>query len=111
MGSAMNDVRIQQQLLQQMQALTAQAEGSPAPGAAAGPRPEDFAGMLQAAIKTVNGLQQTAGRKTDAFLSGGDVPLTEVVIASQKSRVAFEALKEVRNHLLEAYQEISRMQV
>lgn len=105
----MNDMRIQQ-MLQQMQALTAQAEGS-LPPAAAGSRPEDFAGMLRSAIETVNGLQQTATRKTDAFLSGDEVPLTEVVIAGQKSRVAFEALKEVRNHLLMAYQEISRMQV
>lgn len=105
----MNDMRIQQ-VLQQMQALAAQAEGNPPP-AAAGSRPEDFAGLLHSAIETVNGLQQTASRKTDAFLSRGDVPLTEVVIAGQKSRVAFAALKEVRNHLLTAYQKISRMQV
>lgn len=106
----MNDMRIQQ-VLQQMQALAAQAEGGALPGIAPASRPADFAGMLQSALETVNGLQQTATRKTDAFLSGGGVPLTEVVIASQKSRVAFEALKEVRNHLLTAYQEISRMQV
>jgi flagellar hook-basal body complex protein FliE len=105
----MNDMRIQQ-MLQQMQALAAQAEGNPPP-VAAGSRPADFAGMLQSAIETVNGLQQTATRKTDAFLSGAGIPLSEVVIAGQKSRIAFEALKEVRNHLLEAYQEISRMQV
>ncbi|MDN5871199.1 MAG: flagellar hook-basal body complex protein FliE, partial [Nitrococcus sp.] len=69
------------------------------------------AGMLQSAIGTVNGLQQSAGRKTDAFLRGASVPLTEVVIASQKSRLAFAALKEVRNHLMAAYREVSRMQI
>ena len=33
------------------------------------------------------------------------------MIASQKARVGFEAMKEVRNRLLEAYQTVSRMQV
>lgn len=106
----MNDMRIQH-TLQQMQALAAQAQGDTRAQSVADSRVEDFAGMLNTAIETVNGLQQSATRKTDAFLKDGSVPLTEVVIASQKSRVAFAALKEVRNHLLTAYQEVSRMQV
>lgn len=106
----MNDMRIQQ-VLQQMRTLAAQAKGNPPAGATAESRPGDFAGMLHSAIETVNGLQQSAGQKTDAFVNGEGVPLTEVMIASQKSRVAFETIKEVRNHLLSAYQEISRMQV
>ncbi len=104
----MNEV---QQALQQMQALAAQAAGSSSTEAAAEPRSADFAGLLQSAIGTVNDLQQSAVRKTDAFLNGEGVPLTEVMIAGQKSRVAFEAMKEVRNHLLTAYQEISRMPI
>lgn len=106
----MNDMRIDQ-VLQQMRMLAAQSEGIRPAGGATDSRPADFASMLHSAIETVNGLEQSAGRKTDAFLSGERIPLTEVVVASQKSRVAFEALKEVRNHLLEAYQEVSRMQV
>ena len=106
----MNDMRIQQ-VLQQMRTLAAQADGNLTAGTTPESRPGDFAGMLHSAIETVNGLQQSAGQKTDAFLSGEGVPLTEVMIASQKSRVAFETIKEVRNHLLSAYQEISRMQV
>ncbi|EAR20648.1 flagellar hook-basal body complex protein FliE [Nitrococcus mobilis] len=106
----MNDIRIQQ-ALQQMQTLAAQAAGRLPSEAAVDSRPADFAGLLQSAIETVNDLQQNTGRKTDAFLNGEGVPLTEVMIAGQKSRVAFEAIKEVRNHLLTAYQEISRMQI
>lgn len=106
----MNDMRIQQ-VLQQMRAMAAQAEGNQPAGAAAESRPGDFAGMLNSAIETVNSLQQGAAQKTDGFLNGEGVPLTEVMIASQKSRIAFETIKEVRNHLLSAYQEISRMQV
>ncbi|MDN5849943.1 MAG: flagellar hook-basal body complex protein FliE [Nitrococcus sp.] len=106
----MNDMRIQQ-TLQQMQVLAAQARGNRGTETVADARVENFAGMLQSAIETVNGLQQSAAQKTDAFLSGGGVPLTEVVIASQKSRLAFAAIKEVRNHLMAAYREVSRMQI
>ena len=40
-----------------------------------------------------------------------NVGITEVMIASQKSSVAFGAMVEVRNKLLEAYKEVMRMQV
>lgn len=108
----MTDVRMQQ-VLDQMRALQAQAAGGASPPAQ-GPQqaqPGDFSAVLRSAIDSVNGMQQASGRKTDAFLRGEDVSLTEVMVASQKSRVAFEAMKQTRNRLLEAYQEISRMQV
>lgn len=108
----MTDVRMQQ-VLEQMRALQAQAAGGvqqPAPG----PQPTqqaDFSSVLRSAIDTVNDTRQASSQKTDAFLRGEDVSLTEVMVASQKSRVSFEAMKQTRNRLLEAYQEISRMQV
>lgn len=108
----MTDVRMQQ-VLEQMRALQAQAAGG-VQAPAQGPQQAgqgDFSSVLRSAIDTVNGTQQASSQKTDAFLRGEDVSLTEVMIASQKSRVAFEATKQVRNRLLEAYQEISRMQV
>ena len=104
----MADVRIQQ-ALQEMQALATQARGAAKPADATDGA--DFAETLQQALGTVNDLKQTASRKTDAFLRGEDVALTDVMIATQKSRVAFTAVTEVRNHLLEAYRTISRMQV
>lgn len=108
----MTDVRMQQ-VLDQMRALQAQAAGGVSQPAQGPQQTEqgDFSSVLRAAIDSVNGMQQASGRKTDAFLRGEDVSLTEVMVASQKSRVAFEAMKQTRNRLLEAYQEISRMQV
>ena len=51
--------------------------------------------------------------RTGRRLRIGDenVSLVDVMIAGQKSRVAFSALVEVRNKLLSAYQEIMNMQV
>jgi flagellar hook-basal body complex protein FliE len=101
-----------QQALAQMRALAAEASAGARPQAAApADDPNAFSGLLREALGTVNGLQQDASGKVNAFLRGEDVSLTEVMVASQKSRVAFEATKQVRNRLLEAYQEISRMQV
>lgn len=104
----MSDFRINQ-ALQEMQRM-AQAAG----GAPAGPQKAeggDFSELLKRAVDGVNGLQMASGEKTDAFLRGEDVALTDVMIAGQKARVGFEAMKEVRNRLLEAYQTVSRMQV
>lgn len=111
----MSDANIQQ-VLGQMRALAAQAQrpagteavAQPSAGQAQG---RDFQGMLADALGQVNDLQQASGQKSDAFLRGGDVSLAEAMIAGQKSRVAFTAVKETRSHLLEAYRQISRMQV
>ena len=71
----------------------------------------DFAGMLGNAINEVNQLQMDAGQKTDAFARGDDIPLTDVMVSLQKSKVSFEALKQVRNHLVQAYKDVFNMPV
>ncbi len=96
-------------LLQEMQAMANKA------GAAEPTQGDkgkvDFAGMLGNAINEVNSLDMQAGQKTDAFARGEDVPLTDVMISLQKSRVSFEALKQVRNHLVQAYKDVFNMPV
>jgi len=72
----------------------------------------DFGNMLKQSIDRVNETQQAAGALSDAFSSGDkDVELTEVMLALQKADVSFTAMSEVRNRLVEAYQEIMRMQI
>ncbi|MGD8709352.1 MAG: flagellar hook-basal body complex protein FliE [Ectothiorhodospiraceae bacterium] len=106
----MTDVRIQQ-ALQQLRSLAGEAAGNNGPQQAGGTQQADFAGMLKDALGTVNDIQQQSSATADSFLRGENVPLVDVMVASQKAKVAFEATKEVRNRFLEAYQEISRMQV
>lgn len=97
------------QVLAQMRELAAQAGGGAQPAEATnGP---GFAEVLKGAVGSANQAQVDATAKQNAFLSGENIPLTEVMVAMQKSRVSFEAVKQVRNHLLQAYQEVSRMQV
>ena len=71
-----------------------------------------FGDVLSDAINTGNGLQKDAKSKVTALEMGDrSVSLAEVMIASQKSSVAFEATVQVRNKLVESYKEIMNMPV
>ncbi|KAB7627183.1 flagellar hook-basal body complex protein FliE [Alkalilimnicola sp. S0819] len=104
----MNNFQINRALAE-MRALAAQA-GSQTK-AAERTAESDFGDAMKQALGTVNALQQDSGDKQAAFVRGENIALTDVMIASQKSKVAFEAVKQVRNHLLEAYRTVSNMQV
>jgi len=101
----------QNHLLNQMQALEALARSQPAePEVQAGPGP-NFGELMQQAINQVNETQMQASSLTQAFELGENVDLSQVMIAVQKSRVSFEALNQVRNKLLSAYQDVMNMPV
>jgi len=71
-----------------------------------------FGELFSRAIDSVNQTQQQANRLREAYEAGQDgVSLTQVMIAAEKSSVAFEAMTQVRNKLVEAYQEIMNMPV
>ena len=72
---------------------------------------EGFGKMLMDVIKEVNAAQTEAGNMKDAFMSGQQVELHELMISMERAGTAMELTLQVRNKLLEAYQEISRMQV
>ncbi|WP_428771765.1 flagellar hook-basal body complex protein FliE [Vibrio sp.] len=72
----------------------------------------DFSQLLGQAINNVNGLQQTSSDLQMRFDRGDqDISLSDVMIARNKSSVAFEATLQVRNKLVEAYKELMNMPV
>ncbi|MDX1392037.1 MAG: flagellar hook-basal body complex protein FliE [Rheinheimera sp.] len=76
------------------------------------PSQSDFSTMLTNALSHVNDLAQETGRmRTAVELGDPNVSLAQVMIASQKSSLAFEATVQVRNKLVEAYKEIMSMPV
>ena len=78
---------------------------------AAAPAPE-FSALLQSSVDGVNQTQMQAGKLAEAFERGDkNVNVTEVMVALQKADVSFQAMVEVRNKLVEAYQEVMRMPV
>ncbi len=73
--------------------------------------PEDFAQTLKEFVEWVNAQQRNAKEVREAVLRGEDVPLHRMVIEFEKAGVALNLLVEIRNKLLEGYQELMRMQV
>ncbi|CAD5202243.1 flagellar hook-basal body complex protein FliE [Pseudomonas sp. FEN] len=71
-----------------------------------------FSDLLGSAINKVNNVQQASSQLSTAFEIGkSGVDLTDVMIASQKASVSFQALTQVRNKLVQAYQDIMQMPV
>ncbi len=106
----MNSIEVTQ-LLDQMRAMTAQAQGASAEVAAVNGS-ESFGSMFSNAINSVNALQKQSGALSRGFEQGNpDIALSDVMIASQKASVAFDATLQVRNRLVEAYQAVMRMPI
>ena len=103
---------IQNNLLSQMQALESMAQGRPAEINVKQDQGTSFMEMMQQAVNEVNETQAQANELRKSFeLGDGRVDLSEVMVAAQKSRISFQALTEVRNKLLTAYQDVMNMPV
>lgn len=69
-----------------------------------------FADTLKAFTLRVDDQLKEADRKTQEFAVGKNRNMHEVMIASEKANISFRLLLQIRNKLMEAYQEIMRMQ-
>jgi len=71
-----------------------------------------FGQLFDQAVNKVNDLQKTSGEMATAFEQGqSGVDITDVMIASQKASVSFQAMLQVRNKLVESYRDIMNMPV
>ncbi|MGZ8199622.1 MAG: flagellar hook-basal body complex protein FliE, partial [Methylosarcina sp.] len=104
-GKAMSDMNINH-VLARMQAMTLEA-GNKVPETGAS---MDFAALLKQSIDSVSNTQQTAVKMAEAFETGeSNASLAEVMVASQKASVSFQAALQVRNKLVDAYKDIMNM--
>ncbi len=70
-----------------------------------------FVQELKKFLHWVNQEQEKSEAIKEAVLKGAEIPLHQMVIEFEKASVALNLLIQVRNKLLEAYQELNRMQV
>ena len=106
----MNEVNMDQ-LLVQMRAMAERASNINETAKANNNAP-DFTNLFKDAVNKVNETQQAASElKTQFELGNPNVDLVDVMLASQKSSLSFQAMTQVRNKLVSAYQEIMNMQV
>ncbi|WP_457651523.1 flagellar hook-basal body complex protein FliE [Rhodocaloribacter sp.] len=88
--------------------------GSDDPRSLPRPRTEHGAGFtetLKEAIESVDDAQKKAGEQVTAFISGEQENVHEVMIAMNQAQLSFQLMTEVRNKMLDTYQELMRMQV
>lgn len=85
-----------------------------APSVAAKPGvsgPGGFQAVFKDAIETVEQQRQSANSTVDRFLSGESEELHQAAIATQQAELSFDLMLQVRNKVVQAYQEVMRMQV
>lgn len=86
--------------------------GMPAPGAVGGPAATGFSETLSNVIDNVSRTQHKSGELQKAFELGDPrADLARVMVAMQESQVAFRATVEVRNRLVQAYQDVMNMPI
>ncbi|MEN3001989.1 MAG: flagellar hook-basal body complex protein FliE [Armatimonadota bacterium] len=71
----------------------------------------DFGKMLREIIGQVSEAQQRAGELAQRFAAGEPIDEHTLVLAMERANLAFQLTLHVRNKVLEAYQEIMRLQI
>ena len=112
----MSDMNVQQ-LLAQMRVMEAQAKTQITPPALSvnevpGVKQTDFSEVLANSINSVNDTVKASSKMAEAFEKGdSNISMAELMVTMEKSSVSFQAVMQVRNRLLTAYQEIMNMPV
>lgn len=102
-------------VLLQMRAMSARARSietpemaTPATGGVEG----SFGTMFKQAIEQVNATQQRSTEMAQALETGAsEADIAQVMLTMQKASLGFQALTQVRNKVVAAYQEVMSMQV
>ena len=93
-------------LVSQLNAL--RPSESPIPAKSVG---EGFADVLKTAVSQVNNAQLASDSAVEKLQTGESRNLHEVMISMEKADISMRLMLQVRNKVLDAYQEIMRMQV
>lgn len=98
--SVINNISTQAIGMPQMPAFDAQGAGGPS-----------FKDMLVDSIQQVNTMQLEADQAVETMFAGGDVNPAEVLTAVQKADLAFRLTMQMRNKLMDVYQEIKDIRI
>ncbi|MDD3150665.1 MAG: flagellar hook-basal body complex protein FliE [Candidatus Gastranaerophilales bacterium] len=72
---------------------------------------EGFGNILENSINKLNKTQLTAEKAVETFASGGDIDVHTVMIESRKAELSMQLALKMQSKLMQAYQEVSKMQV
>lgn len=71
----------------------------------------EFQAILSGAIDNVKSTRQDADQQISSWMSGEQTDIHQVATSIQKASLTFEVALEVRNKMMQAYQEVMRMQI
>jgi flagellar hook-basal body complex protein FliE len=71
----------------------------------------DFLSMLKEKLDGVNDSQITADNVTQSFIKGDETDIHKVMLSTEEAKMSLELAVQIRNKLVEAYQELTRMQL
>lgn len=91
-------------------ASIAPIEGTGKTEAAAGSG-KAFGDLFQDAIQRVDAYRVRAEDAANGFMNGETEEIHQVILAGQRAEIAFETFLQVRNKVVQAYQEVMRMQM
>ncbi len=72
---------------------------------------KDFGDTISDFLKAVNDSQKESASKVQDVITGRSENLHEAMVAMEESQLSFKLMLEIRNKLLESYQELQRLQV
>jgi flagellar hook-basal body complex protein FliE len=99
-------------MITRMQALAAAASGKPVTTDNQDPNRVDFSAVLKNAIENVNTAQNSAQAKAQSLtLGASDTSLEDVIVSLQKANLSLQGMIAVRNRLVDAYKEVTNLQV
>lgn len=71
----------------------------------------DFFAVLKDKLDSINEKQITAENTTQSFISGEEVDVHKVMLDAEEAKLSLELAVQMRNKIVEAYQELNRMQL
>lgn len=83
--------------------------GKPMTAGAGGQK--DFASLMREQLNNVSQMQNEADANVEKLVTGQSQNVTDVFVAARKAEVAFSLMMEIRNKLVDAYNELQNMRI
>jgi flagellar hook-basal body complex protein FliE len=96
---------------QEVPGLAEAGKGAAAAGAKAGTGPGSFGATMSEFLGEVNDAQLKSSSMLESFARGDTADLHRVILAQQEAAISLRLVSEMRDRLLQSYQEIMRMSV
>lgn len=73
--------------------------------------PSTFKNLFKDALENVNKVEKESDMKTQMLASGRDISLHDVMISAQKAAITIDATVQIQQKVIDAYNEVMRMQI